>query len=78
MMVVRELNRYMMAIPARIMVAAEVCLRVETRMMTVAGIREKTKAITIVAADPPRLPREMPRPIARVAPNDAPDEIPVV
>ncbi len=76
--VVQALNRYITAIPARIIVAADVFLREETMMMTAAGISEKKNAVVMR----PRLPMVpvtvIPNPRARVAPKDAPDDIPVV
>ena len=78
MRVVIALNRYITAIPARIIVAAEVFLREETRMMTAAGMSENTNAVVTRPIVPPTPVTVNPIPSARVAPNDAPDDIPVV
>ena len=72
------MNRYMTAIPARIMVAAEVFLSEDTPMITIAGISENTNAVVTRPMVPPTPATDSPNPNAKVAPNDAPEDIPVV
>lgn len=76
MTVVIASKKYITAIPARIIVVGDVWRIVDIRMMAAIGISEKTNALMTRPHWP--VITVIPEIIARLAPNDAPEDIPVV
>ena len=70
------LNTYISDVPARITMAGEGFLNLDSARMTAAGTRPNTKALTTTPRSPGTM--HMPRVMAMVAPNAAADDIPVV
>ncbi|MBO4569150.1 MAG: hypothetical protein J5674_04210 [Candidatus Methanomethylophilaceae archaeon] len=74
--VLHALNKYITAIPAMIIVVADEPFILDTARIIIIGIKENRNALTTMAYCP--LAKENPAQTAKVAPSDAPDDMPVV
>ena len=79
MICVIELNRNITAMPVRIIVAGVIFLNLDIATIIIVGTRENMNAfITVVLTPLTNGTRDIPRTMLRVAPRNAPDDMPMV